>query len=223
MCYDDEEMLMLSGIQHYMFCPRQWGLIHMEQLWNDNRLTAEGSLLHKRVDDPFYRQKNGSTITLRHVALASKQLGLYGYSDAVELHRASSSENAITHSRYPGYWLPYPVEYKHGSHKKTPCDEVQLAAQVMCLEEMHDLKLDKAAIFYWKTEQREEIAIDENLRRLVVDISTRMHNHMHSGILPPAEPSRQCKSCSLKDVCLPKCSNKNAKNYLKQSLYEENA
>ena len=221
--YDEENMLMLSGIQHYMFCPRQWGLIHMEQLWNDNRLTTEGALLHERVDNPHYRQKNGQTITLRHVALVSKQLGLYGFSDAVELHHAASSGNAITHDRYPGAWLPYPVEYKHGGHKRTPCDEVQLAAQVMCLEEMHNISLDRAAIFYWKTEQREEVVIDETLRRLVVDISNQMHSHMQSGLLPAAEPSRQCKSCSLRDMCMPKSSNRNATTYLKQNLYEENA
>ena len=220
--YDDEDMLMLSGIQHYMFCPRQWGLIHMEQLWDDNRLTVEGSLFHKRVDNPFYREKNGDTITLRRVALASKRLGLYGYSDAIELHTADT-DNSITNDRYPGRWIPYPVEYKHGRHKKNPCDEVQLAAQVMCLEEMYDISLDSAALFYWETEQREEIVINEDLRQLVVTISQAMHEMMQKRTLPPAEPTNHCRSCSLKDICLPDISLKDAKTYLKRNLYEEDA
>lgn len=221
--YDEEDMLMLSGIQHYMFCPRQWGLIHMEQLWDDNRLTVEGTLLHKRVDDPFYREKNGDTITLRRVALASKQLGLYGYSDAIELHAATDRENSITYDKYPGLWTPYPVEYKHGHHKTEPCDEVQLAAQVMCLEEMYNISLDRAALFYWQTEEREEVVINESLRQLVVSISQAMHEMIQKRTLPPAEPANHCRSCSLKDICLPDISQKNAKTYLKQNLYEEDA
>lgn len=99
--YTDDEMLMLSGIQHYMFCPRQWALIHIEQQWAENRLTAEGNILHENVDNPFYRQKNGDVITLRSVPVASKTLGLYGITDAVELMPADSSADAITHPKYP--------------------------------------------------------------------------------------------------------------------------
>lgn len=110
--YTEDEMLMLSGIQHFMFCPRQWALIHIEQQWAENKLTTEGQILHKNVDNPFYRQKNGDVITLRSLHIASKELGLYGVTDAVELVPADSSEDAITHNRYKGYWKPYPVEYK---------------------------------------------------------------------------------------------------------------
>ena len=83
--YSDDDMFMLSGIQHFKFCPRQWALIHLEQQWEDNRLTIEGQLLHKHVDDPFYRQKCGEHVTLRSVQIASHELGLYGISDAIEL------------------------------------------------------------------------------------------------------------------------------------------
>ena len=223
MMYDEEDMLMLSGIQHYMFCPRQWALIHMEQLWDDNRLTTEGSLLHERVDNPFYRERNGEVITIRRVGLASKRLGLYGFSDAIELHHAADGENAITIDRHPGKWMPYPVEYKHGRPKKNPCDEVQLAAQVMCLEEMYGIRLDSAALFYWATAQREEILIDENLRRLVVTIAETMHEMMKDHTLPPAEPTRQCRSCSLKDICMPDSAGKKVSSYLKQYPYEKDA
>ena len=104
--YTEDEMLMLSGIQHFMFCPRQWALIHIEQQWAENKLTTEGQILHKNVDNPFYRQKNGDVITLRSLHIASKELGLYGVTDAVELIPADSSEDAITHNRYKGYWKP---------------------------------------------------------------------------------------------------------------------
>lgn len=101
--FKEDEMLMLSGIQHYMFCPRQWALIHIEQQWEDNKLTVEGQLLHKNVDNPFYRQKNGDVITLRSVHIASKELGLYGITDAIELKPTDNLQNAITYNRYKGY------------------------------------------------------------------------------------------------------------------------
>ena len=132
MDYSEDDMLMLSGIQHYLFCPRQWALIHIDQQWQENKLTVEGDLLHNNVDNPFYRQKNGETITLRSVSDASKKLGLYGITDAVELKSTEDVSNAISHPSYPGYWLPYPIEYKRGHSKPDERDEVQLAAQVIC-------------------------------------------------------------------------------------------
>jgi len=110
--YNDDDMLMLSGIQHFRFCPRQWALIHLELQWDDNRLTAEGQILHQRVDDSFYRQKCGDFISLRSVSIASHQLGLYGITDVVELHPTDDPCNSIRHPKYPGMWIPYPVEYK---------------------------------------------------------------------------------------------------------------
>ena len=100
--YNEDDMLMLSGIQHFRFCPRQWALIHIEQQWDDNRLTIEGQILHKHVDDPFYRQKCGDQITLRAVNIASRELGLYGISDAIELLPSSSFENTILHPTIRG-------------------------------------------------------------------------------------------------------------------------
>ena len=102
MAYNEDDMLMLSGIQHFMFCPRQWALIHIEQQWEDNKLTVEGNILHTNVDNPSYRQKNNDVITLRSVSVASKTLGLYGFTDAIELHFSESPENTISHPRYPG-------------------------------------------------------------------------------------------------------------------------
>ena len=220
--YTDDEMLMLSGIQHYVFCPRQWALIHVEQQWEDNRLTMEGNVLHENVDNPFYRQKNGDTITLRSVHLASRQLGLYGISDAIELLPSDTAENSITHPRYPGRWTPYPVEYKRGHSKPNACDEVQLAAQVICLEEMYGIRVDYAALFYNETKRREAISISEELRALTRRCADDMHRIFSSGQLPPVDKQRHCKNCSLANVCMPGVDDcTKVEHYLKKNLYED--
>ena len=222
--YDDDHMLMLSGIQHYMYCPRQWALIHIEQQWSDNRLTAEGHLLHKNVDDPAYRQKNGDTITLRSVHIASHTLGLYGVTDAVELLPSDSQVDAITHPRYTGLWKPYPVEYKRGHRKPDECDEVQLAAQVICLEEMYGIHIPEAALFYHDTRHREVVQIDKQLRQLTYELSEAMHRTFESGFTPKAEEKRGCRSCSLIDICAPELTKKTSvAYYLKKTLDEETA
>lgn len=201
--YTEDEMLMLSGIQHFMFCPRQWALIHIEQQWADNKLTTEGNILHKNVDNPFYRQKNGDTITLRSLHIASKELGLYGITDAVELIPSDSSDNAITHNRYPGYWKPYPVEYKRGHRKPDERDEVQLAAQVMCLEEMYGINIPYGALYYNEVKHRETISITDTLRRTTRQCAKQMHDIFKNGTMPQAEKAPHCKNCSLKNICLP--------------------
>jgi len=224
MRYDEDQMLMLSGIQHYMYCPRQWALIHVEQQWDENRLTAEGQLLHKNVDNPSYRQKNGEVITLRAVHIASYTLGLYGVTDAIELLPSDGPEDAITHPRYPGFWKPYPVEYKRGHHKPDERDEVQLAAQVICLEEMYGIRIPEAALFYHETRHREVVIVDHNLRRLTRELSESMHKAFESGVTPKAEAQRGCRNCSLQEICAPELTRKTSVAcYIKTILDEETA
>jgi CRISPR-associated exonuclease Cas4 len=220
--YAEDDMLMLSGIQHFMFCPRQWALIHLEQQWNDNKLTIQGQILHSNVDNPFYRQKNGDTITLRSVHIASQRLGLYGISDAVELLPSDTEENAITHDRYPGFWKPYPVEYKRGHRKQNECDEVQLAAQVICLEEMYGIHIPYAALYYNEVKHREVVSISDSLRQLTQQCADKMHEIFKSRQIPPANMQKFCKNCSLKDICMPEISEcMQVGNYLKRNLYED--
>lgn len=222
--YGDDDLLMLSGIQHFRFCPRQWALIHIEQQWDDNRLTMEGHILHKHVDDPFYRQKCGSFISLRSVSVASHQLGLYGFTDVVELHPTDNPENAITHPSYPGHWLPYPVEYKHGKPKSDQVDEVQLAAQVMCLEEQYGIHLDYGAFFYAELRHRVEVHITTLLRDIVVSCAREMHEIYTSGRLPAIRRGRYCARCSLSDICMPRSADcATVSHYLRKNLYEETA
>jgi|LAHS01.1.fsa_nt_gb CRISPR-associated exonuclease Cas4 len=222
MYYTDDDMLMLSGIQHYMFCPRQWALIHVEQLWRDNQLTAEGDILHERVDDPFYREKNGKTITLRSVRIASHELGLYGITDAVEL--LPMTEGGIAIERHPGQWSLFPIEYKRGKRKPDERDEVQLAAQVLCLEEMHGIHIPQAALFYHETMQRELIDINEELRSLTRQCAEDMHRLFNDHITPAAQYKPSCRRCSLIDICLPTLPKRQeVRSYLKNNLYEETA
>jgi len=222
MPYEEDDMLMLSGIQHFAFCPRQWALIHLEQLWDDNRLTMEGQIMHQNVDDPFYRQKMGSIICLRSVNIASKELGLYGQTDLVELHPSDSPINAITHPMYPGYWNPYPVEYKHGKSKKDNIDAVQLAAQGMCLEEQYNIHIAEGALYYGKTRSREIVEFSEELRSEVSNLAASMHQVFSKGQLPRAKKTPSCKSCSVKDICIPSITGLNSvSDYLNTNLYEE--
>lgn len=221
MTYDDDQMLMLSGIQHYMYCPRQWALIHIEQQWDENRLTAEGQLLHQNVDNPAYRQKNGDAITLRSVHIASHSLGLYGVTDAIELLPSNDFTDAITHPRYPGFWKPYPIEYKRGHRKPDERDEVQLAAQVICLEEMYGIHIPEAALFYHETRHREKIQIDEHLRQLTFGLSEAMHRTFESGFTPKAEERRGCRSCSLIDICTPELTKKTSVAYYLKKIVDE--
>ena len=157
--YSEDDMLMLSGIQHYRFCPRQWALIHLEQQWDDNRLTIEGQLLHKHVDDPFYRQKCGNHITLRSVNIASHELGLYGISDVIELMPSDDVANTIQHPKYPGHWLPILVEYKHGKPKKNEVDEVQLSLLKERIWEIIDNKVDSIRFYHLNRNENRRVEV----------------------------------------------------------------
>ena len=222
--YTEDEMLMLSGIQHFVFCPRQWALIHIEQQWEENRLTTEGNILHKNVDNPFYRQKNGDTITLRSLPIASKELGLYGVTDAVELLHSETPEDSILHPKYDGYWKPYPVEYKRGHSKPDERDEVQLAAQSMCLEEMYGVRIRSGALYYNEVKHRETVIITDSLREMTSLYASKMHELFKSGIVPKANKTSRCKNCSLNNICMPEMSDcQTASNYLKRNLYENPA
>lgn len=224
MRYDDDDMLMLSGIQRYRFCPRQWALIHIEQQWDDNRLTAEGELMHKHVDNPFYRQKCGEFISLRSVNVASHELGLYGITDVVELHPTNVEDNSIAHPRYPGRWMPYPVEFKHGRPKRNEVDEVQLAAQAMCLEEQYGIRIFSGAIFYGETRRRTEVCFTDNLRNIVIDCAKQMHEIFSSGRLPAIQRGKHCQKCSLCNLCMPEFADcTKVSHYLNKNLYEETA
>ncbi|MDE6337410.1 MAG: CRISPR-associated protein Cas4 [Muribaculaceae bacterium] len=217
--YSEEEMLQLSGIQHYVFCPRQWALIHIEQIWADNTLTAEGSLFHQNVDNPYLRETNGSPIiTLRSLRLSSPDLGLSGMADAVEIipfENAPRHKHNILKSKL---FTALPIEYKRGKPKTTDCDRLQVAAQAIILEEMLSVKITQGAIFYWEIRHREYFDITEEMRAMVRKVSEEMHTIVNSGVLPKPIKKSHCRSCSLLDYCLPSLTGKSAKKYLQESL-----
>lgn len=178
-------MLPLSGLQHLAFCPRQWALIHLEQAWVENRLTAEGRLLHERADLPG-QSRRGDLRTARGMWLECKRLGLTGRADIVEFRPE-----------------PYPVEYKRGKRKPSDCDTVQLCAQALCLEEMLSTTIPQGAIFYGEPRRRLEIVFTQELRARTEGLAATMHRLFRDRETPPAQPGTYCRSCSLIDVCLP--------------------
>lgn len=220
---EEDDMLLLSGIQHIAFCERQWALIHIEQQWSENVLTIEGHHLHERVDNPLESDKRGDNIVLRAVTLSSKQLGLSGRADVVELRKVADHEhnNTIILDDHIGRWKVIPVEYKRGEPKPDERDEVQLCAQAMCLEEMHQININFGYLYYGETRRRVEVDFSEVLRTLVIDYSIRMHELYNQGITPPPVYKPHCKSCSLLDICLPKTLSfhKNVESYLEINFW----
>jgi len=198
--YDQDDLLPLSGIQHFQFCRRQWALIHVERQWQENLLTAEGRLMHTRANQPEFVEVRDGVITSRAMPVASYRLGLYGVCDVVEF--TPSMEGVKLHGR-EGRYIPVPVEYKHGREKKGECDEVQVCAQAMCLEEMMCVSIPSGRLFYGGTRHRYEVELNARLRDLVEKISAEMHHYFQRGYTPRVKPSKACASCSLKDVCLP--------------------
>jgi CRISPR-associated exonuclease Cas4 len=193
--YSEEDLLPLSGIQHFAFCERQWGLIHVENQWVENLRTAEGRLLHQRVDDPYFTESRGDVKTVRSVPLLSKTLGLYGVADVIELHRNTGDVSGTRYSI---------VEYKRGKPKPDDRDEVQLCAQAICLEEMLAITLDYGYMYYGETRHRHRVEFDEQLRARVKLLAEKMHLLFAHGITPPPVKGPRCKNCSMEDICLPK-------------------
>ncbi len=204
--YDEPDYIMLSALQHYQFCPRQCALIHIEQQWVENRYTAEGKVLHERVDSNK-SERSGSVRIVRTLPICSQQYGLSGQADVVEFH----DDGRV-----------YPVEYKRGKPKKDRCDEVQLCAQAFCLEEMLNVEILEGALFYGQRRRRKEILFDVELRILTQKIIEKTHQMIDRGQTPKAVYSKKCDACSLLGSCLPKSCDKgrSVKRYLSRMLKE---
>ena len=182
-----EELIPLSALQHYAFCPRQCALIHLDRAWEENVFTLRGRRVHERVDQAEASSQAGVRIE-RSLPLWSNQYGLSGVADVVEFAE-------------PGQ--PYPIEYKSGRRKHSFPDRIQLAGQVLCLEEMFACSIEEGALFYHKSRRRETVAIDEALRAQTVSIISTVHELLSSVVLPPAGNDARCRDCSLLDTCLP--------------------
>jgi CRISPR-associated exonuclease Cas4 len=198
--YRADELLALSGIQHFCFCRRQWALINIERQWQDNVLTAEGSLMHKQADDPFSNETRHGVITSRSLPVANYRIGISGVCDVVEF---VLSPLGVKLPNRDGLYRPYPVEYKRGHEKPDERDEVQVCAQALCLEEMLAVKIDKGFLFYGETRHRMEIVLTNALRSHVEELVLEMHKYFERGYTPKVKPTKGCNSCSLVDICLP--------------------
>jgi CRISPR-associated exonuclease Cas4 len=203
--YAEDDLLPLSGIQHFAFCPRQWALIHVECQWKENARTAEGRFLHERADAPELTDKRGDRVTMRSVPLVSLSLGLRGVADVVEYFASEEGGKGVCLPKRKGLWMPHPVEYKVGKPKPDERDIVQLCAQAICLEEMHGLSIPSGEMYYGKTRHRLDVAFDEPLRAKVETLCRRMHEVYEAGATPPPL-ARNCRLCSLMDVCVPELS-----------------
>ena len=203
--YSEDEYLMISGIQHYLFCKRQRALIHIENEWSENTFTKNGEIIHKKTDNPMIKEKRERKIISRAMPVSSKELGISGILDTIEFHKANEGIKIVGKQ---GYRNPIIVEYKSGKEKKYQYDKAQLMAEALCIEEMFATKIKKGYIYYHKTDERLEIEFNNDLRNLTIDTIFEMHQAYQAKKIPSASYYRKCNLCSLNDKCLPRLTKK---------------
>ena len=217
--YREEDYLMLSGIQHFSFCRRQWALIHIEQQWDDNVRTVEGNIFHKKAHDGYSSEKRKDVIISRGMPVFSRSMGVSGVCDIVDFHR--DDQNGVSLHGRDGKYLIYPVEYKKGQPKEDVTDILQMAAQAMCLEEMLECSVPKGYLFYGEIRRRVEVALDEKIRRQVRDAFAEMHQYFERRYTPKVRRTKSCNACSLKNICLPQLmKHPSAKEYISGRIGE---
>lgn len=205
---EPSDPISLSALQHYSYCPRQCALIHIEQAFEENVHTMRGQAVHQRVDEPGFEERSGVKVE-RALPVWSDRLGLIGKCDVVEFLPDG---------------MPYPVEYKHGHKREKLHDDLQLAAQAMCLEEMTGKHVARGAIYHHSSRRRREVAITPELRLKVEETVVAVRALLASGALPPPVNDGRCKECSLKEICQPEVSAAREKVHaLRGELFEPEA
>ena len=216
--YKEEDFLLISGIQHFVFCRRQWALIHVEQQWEENYFTVDGEIKHERTNNANIHEKQRDTITVRAMPVKSHVLGITGKCDVVEFKK---DEMGIHIPQYNDKFTVAPIEYKRGKPKGDNSDILQLLAEAYCLEEMLAARIDKGYLFYFETRRREEIVFTNEYRQQLTDMIEEMHSYMNRGYTPKVRTGKKCKSCSLKNICLPELNkNKSVKQYIQGRILE---
>lgn len=217
--YREEDFLMLSGIQHFCFCQRQWALIHIDMLWEENLRTAEGEIMHDKCHDSMSSESRGDILISRGLPVFSRAMGVSGECDVVEFIR---DDNGISLSGREGRYKVYPVEYKQGSPKEHNADVFQLCAQAMCLEEMLVCEISEGALFYGETKRRTKVQFTDAMRTEVREMFELMHHYMKNSYIPKVKPTKSCNACSLKDLCLPKLGRAgDPQKYILKNLEEQ--
>lgn len=214
--YSEDDYLMLSGIQHFAFCRRQWAMIHIEQQWAENYRTTAGELMHKKAHDTDSFEKRGDLLIVRGMRISSRKLGLSGQCDVVEFHQ---NINGVSLFGYEGKWNPVPVEYKHGTPKENSADELQLCAQAICLEEMFQTDIPDGYLYYGETRRRSHVEFTEGLRQEVEKTAKEMHELFLRGYTPNVKPAKKCKACSLENLCVPRLQKAvKVREYIEQGI-----
>lgn len=215
---EQDDYLMLSGIQHFQFCKRQWALIHIEQQWEENVRTIEGQHLHRNADQPFTREKRGNKLIVRAMPVKSEELKITGVCDVVEFLK---DDNGVELNGMDGKYVPYPVEYKRGKPKLKDEDTLQLALQAVCLEEMLLCDVTKGSIFYNEIKHRFEVDISLELKNKVKKTVIEMQDYYERRLTPKVKVGPFCRSCSLQNICLPDLMKKRSvKSYIEGRLTE---
>ena len=216
--YNEDQYLMISGLQHFSFCRRQWALIHIEQQWSENYRTVAGEILHERAhDDTFTESRKGILIT-RGMAVSSRSLGMSGNCDIVEFQKA---KDGITLAGRDGLYEVVPIEYKRGAPKEQDSDLLQLCAQAMCLEEMLLCSISYGYIYYGETKRRFRVDLSNQLRKQVKDAAQEMHEYYRRQYTPKVKITKACNACSLKETCIPKLNKKlSAHDYIQAAINE---
>lgn len=216
---DDSDFLLLSGIEHFYYCRRQWALIHVEQQWQENVLTQEGHYLHERVHDADFTEKRGSVLLSRGMPVRSESLRVTGACDMVEMYKAP---DGVPIQGREGRWRLYPVEYKRGKADASGAAAMQLCAEAMCLEEMFVTEIAEGAIFSASEHRRTIVEFTPELRSRVSAALDEMHRYFSSGYTPKVKAKAGCKSCSMREICQPELlSGGSAKEYVNIRLKEE--
>jgi CRISPR-associated exonuclease Cas4 len=201
--YSEDELLPLSGLQHMAFCDRRWALVHIENIWEENRFTAEGNVLHEKAHSAEIESRPGVLIR-RTLPIHSFRLGLSGQADIVEFQPAKIGVPGLPVEGRRGLWRPYPVEYKRRRDKAgSLAYRIQLCAQALCLEEMLSVSVPEGAVYDGSTRRRQQVALDSQLRAAVESLARQMHEFFKSGTTPLPVLKKACQSCSLKERCFP--------------------
>ena len=201
--YTEDDFITISALQHYVYCSRQCGLIHVDDVWQENVFTVRGNILHEKVDTDTYETR-GNTKTVRGLRIHSYKFGITGRCDVVEFKETENGKFVL------------PVEFKSGEPKEDISDKVQLCAQAICLEEMLNITIKQGAFFYGKIRRRNIVDIDEELRTQTENIILAVRQIVASKKIPIAEFQTKCRNCSLQSICQPKAMNKRKlENYIK--------
>ncbi|WP_125705664.1 CRISPR-associated protein Cas4 [Lacticaseibacillus daqingensis] len=198
--YAEDDYLMISGIQHFLFCRRQWALIHIEHQWEENTLTYDGRAKHTRADTPSLREKRKDKLLVHAMRVHSSELGIYGVCDAVEFTESNDGMRLVGRSKR---YRPEIIEYKHGHQKRDLSDTYQLLAETLCLEEMLGGRIDFGSLYYFETNQRVTIEFTEAMRQDLLDRLQEMRRLWKRQYTPKVKTGPWCKRCSLQEICLP--------------------